>query len=271
MEFVEKFTPSHPLLAQKVASIVFWRRTQDEKKSLIFLPNNICGFGFTLSGNLLVKKETDYKKMPSYGTRNTLNRPSEIFTQGDFFNVSIRLVIPNGLSLFTRIPMHQIYENDSFSLTDIFNPFDTQLIAEQLYEASSDQIRASILESFLLSKIVNPAPKVFIAITETIHNLKGYITVFELAKKFEVSERTIHRYFNKYVGVNPNEYINLIRFRSVIDLTQNSKNTLLSHALDVGYYDQSHFIKHFKEFSTVTPSEFFKAKPHNSLSDFYNI
>jgi AraC-like DNA-binding protein len=219
----------------------------------------------------LVKKDGDFKKMPEFGTRNTIGKPSEVTTEGDFFNVSVRLVIPNGLSLFTKIPMNLIYENDAFSLTDIFDHSEIQCIAEQLSNAKWDIERVNIVESFLLSKIINPASQVFICITDTIHDLKGFTTVSELAQKFKISERTIHRYFNKYVGVNPNEYINLTRFRSVIHLTNTSQNSLLSHALEVGYYDQSHFIKHFKEFSTVTPKQFFDLKHSNSLSDFYNI
>jgi AraC-like DNA-binding protein len=271
MESVKKYIPSHPLLRQKIAAIVFWRRSADEITSSVFLPNNICGFGFTLSGDLLVKNTSDFQIMPQYGTRNTLNKPSEIKTQGDFFNVSLRLVIPNGLSLFTKIPMDRIYEDDAISLTDIFKPFEIVLLAEKLAEAKTDEHRVALLENFLLTKINCSTPTVFEFIIEAIHLANGFISVQQLAKQFVLSERTIHRYFNKYIGVNPNEYINLIRFRSVITLTQNSSESLLNHALDVGYYDQSHFIKHFKEFSTVTPKQFFAVKNSNSLSDFYNI
>lgn len=271
MESVQKYIPSHPLLRQKIAAIVFWRRSANEISSSVFLPNNICGFGFTISGELFVKNDSDFKLMPQFGTRNTLNKPSEIMTSGDFFNISLRLVIPNGLSLFTKIPMHKIYEEEAISLTDIFKPFEIVFLGEKLAEAKTDEKRLEILEFFLLSKINFTSPRIFAEIVQKIHFTNGYITVQELARLFVISERTINRYFNIYVGVNPNEYINLIRFRSVISLTQNSPNSVLHHALDVGYYDQSHFIKHFKEFSTVTPKQFFDLNNSSILSDFYNI
>ena len=270
MESVDKYIPSHPLLKQKVASIVFWRRTEDEKNPAVFLPNNICGFGFTLSGSLLVKNDEEFQEMPAFGTRNTLQKPSEILTKGDFLNISVRLVIPNGLSLFTKIPMHLVYEKEAFSLTDIFNENEINSLVEKLYEAKTDSQKVVVLESFIVDKIINPMPEIFIGIITSIHLSKGHITVSQLSKQFYVSERSINRYFNKYVGINPNVYINLIRFRAVIDL-QNTNSNILHHALDVGYYDQSHFIKHFKEFSTVTPSQFFSLNSDNSLSDFYNI
>jgi hypothetical protein len=35
----------------------------------VFSPNNISTFGFTLSGDLLVKNKTDFQKMPAFGTK----------------------------------------------------------------------------------------------------------------------------------------------------------------------------------------------------------
>lgn len=209
-------------------------------------------------------------QMPSFGTRNTLNKPSKIITQGDFFNVSVRLVIPNGLSLFTKIPMFEVYQEDGFPLENMYKSSELELISEQLSEACNNEKRAEILEGFLVHKMLQSLPEIYRYIVEHIHRGKGFVTVQELAQKFEISERSIHRYFNKFVGVGPNEYINLIRFRSVIDAPINSSKEILSQALEVGYYDQSHFIKHFKGFSTLTPTEFFKANS-SSLSDFYNI
>ncbi len=270
MESVEKLAPKNPLLKNKVACFVFWKRDRNFSDGTIFLPNNICGLGFTLSGKLLVQKGDEMTQMPSFGTRNTLNKPSKIITEGDFFNVSVRLVIPNGLSLFTKIPMFEVYQEEGFPLEYMYNSSELALVSEQLSEAQSNEKKAEILENFLVSKMMQSVPKIFAYLVDTIHQSKGFTTVHQLAHKFEVSERSIHRYFNKYVGVGANEYINLIRFRSVIDAPLNSSKEILRQALEVGYYDQSHFIKHFKVFSTLTPSEFF-GKNSNQLSDFYNI
>lgn len=96
MESIVSYKPSNPLLIDKVSSIVFWRRSADFNNSTILLPNNICGFGFTLSGDLFVKNNSDFQIMPSFGARNTIiKKPSEIKTSGDFLNtgVSPKIVI----------------------------------------------------------------------------------------------------------------------------------------------------------------------------------
>lgn len=271
MESIISYNVSNPLLIDKISSIVFWRRSANYIESTIFLPNNICGFGFTLSGNLLVKNETDFQIMPAFGTRNTLSKPSEIKTSGDFLNISVRLAIPNGLSLFTKIPMNVVYEEDAISLNDIFSSQEINNLVDWLLHTDSDEEKIKVLELFLVSKLTVCHPPLFIALVTKIHDVKGRCSVTQLASLFSISERTIHRLFNKFVGVNPLHYIHLIRFRTLLNISLNPNADLISDWVDVGYYDQSHFIKHFKAFSTQTPAQFFGKNSFNKVSDFYNL
>jgi AraC-like DNA-binding protein len=271
MESIDKYLPEHPILKPLIASIIFWRRSATNERTEIFLPNNVCGTGITLSGNLLVKYDGVFIEMPVFGTRNTLDAVSEIKTTGDFFNISIRLVIPKGLCLFTRLSMDEVYKDQYFSMEAIFGNNAVIEITEKMQAASDDKSRQRILESFLVDNIVNQLPEKFSSIIQCVHNSKGLVSINYLAKQFSLSERTINRYFNQYVGINPNHYINLIRFRSVIKLFDQGKIDFHKSPLDLGYYDQSHFIKHFKSFSHLTPSQFFQLKQQQGLSDFYNI
>jgi AraC-like DNA-binding protein len=271
MESIASYKATNPLLKDKISSIVFWRRPASFNESIIFLPNNICGFGFTLSGDLLVKNKTDFQKMPAFGARNTLIKPSEIKTSGDFLNISVRFTIPNGLSLFTKIPMSSIYQEDATSLNDIFSNQEINDIVESLFETTNDKEKLKVLELFLVSKLIVCHPPLFLELITKIHDSKGECRVAQLATFFSVSERTINRLFNKLVGVNPVNYINLIRFRNVLQLSSRTKADLLSNALDAGYYDQSHFIKQFKTFSTFTPLQFLETNSFEKVSDFYNI
>ena len=271
MKSIVSYNVSNPLLVDKISSIVFWRRSANYNESTVFLPNNICGLGFTLMGDLLVKNKADFLIMPKYGTRNTLIKPSEIKTSGEFLNISVRLTIPNGLSLFTNIPMNIVYNEYATSLYDIFTKQEINDLVDSLLEAPTDQKKIQVLELFLVSKLFNCHPPIFVAIINKIHFTKGHCNVAQMASFFSVSERTIHRLFNKFVGINPISYINLIKFRNVLQHSSIHKNKLLSAALDAGYYDQSHFIKHFKAFSTFTPAQFFGSKSLDKVSDFYNL
>lgn len=270
MQSIKKIKPHHPLLLGKVEAIIFWRRSNKLTASELFLPNNICGLGFTLSGELYVKYNNEFVLMPVFGTRNTLEKPSEIKTTGDFLNISIRLALPTTISIFTKVPLNELYENSYFSLTDIFSEMETSLVIEQLLEKDSDEEKQTVMENFLVKKLIENTNFKLSEIINFIHSANGNISVYDLSKLFTISERTIHRYFNRYVGINPIHYINLIKFRSIINLSQSQNLNLLDEALQVGYYDQSHFIKHFKGFTSLTPKQFFELKNITVLSDFYN-
>jgi hypothetical protein len=120
----------------------------------VFLPNNICGLGFTLMGDLLVKNKADFLIMPKYGTRNTLIKPSEIKTSGEFLNISVRLTIPNGLSLFTNIPMNIVYNEYATSLYDIFTKQEINDLVDSLLEAPTDQKKNSGTRTIFSVKVI---------------------------------------------------------------------------------------------------------------------
>ena len=254
-----------------IASIVIWRRSAHNNSVTSFLPNNICGIGFTLSGDLYVKKESSFQKMPLWGTRNVLQNSSDAKTEGDFLNVSVRFHIPYGLGLFTDIPANLIYKEDAFSLEHIFNNEELEIITEALFTAISDSEMVSVLESFILDKILYTLPPQLIPIVNYIHYSKGLTNVSYLASKFYVSERTMNRYFNKYIGISPISYINLIRFRSAMEPANGALLKKFDKAFDLGYYDESHLIKSFRAFTKSTPKKVFSSLQDGILSDFYNF
>ena len=273
METVHTYQPSHPLLKPVLSYIRIWRRDKTDTQAGLFLPHNSSGFGMTLSGSLMVKNHDNFETMPLIGTRDIFRNAKWVKTEGRFLNVSVSFIMPNGLHLFTKIPSDKIYGENAFSLCHMFKRQEIDDLTEQMLEACSDERKVSVLEDFLAAKIIHQSPLVFSHIIQYIHATKGVISLSYLSRNYKLSERTINRYFNKLVGINPTEYIHLIRFRSFIRQAGDSGNheSILSKALHAGFYDQSHFIRQFKKFSSVTPYRFFKGKENLSVSDFYNF
>jgi len=271
MESIVKYPAQHPLLKQVVQFYVFWRRDKEETGSQLFLPHNVGGFGFTLKGKMLADYNGTFKALPAIGTRNILESPVNLKTEGDFFNVSVRMV-PHGLSFFSKVPMNYVLSEDAVSMYELFTEQEFAELVEKLHTCPDDKRRVLLIESFLLKKISVPANHDFNAALKLIHASKGAVNVSNISKRLNVSEKSLNRYFNRYIGVNPITYINLIRFRTVVDGMNRSDNTqdLLQFAFDAGYYDQAHFIKRFKQFSNHTPGDFLFEKDKNRVSDFYN-
>ncbi len=69
------------------------------------------------------------------------------------------------------------------------------------------------------------------------------------------SERYIQKLFLDNVGITPKSFSNIHRFNKSLQLIQTADLPLTSIAYDCGYYDQAHFIKEFKKFTGLTPSE----------------
>ncbi len=73
-----------------------------------------------------------------------------------------------------------------------------------------------------------------------------------------LSSRQLRRIFNFYIGTTPKEFSNVVRFQYILNATP-SKQTLKNDKLylDLGFFDQAHFIKSFKSFYGITPSKAF--------------
>ncbi|WP_420400273.1 AraC family transcriptional regulator [Flagellimonas sp.] len=73
-----------------------------------------------------------------------------------------------------------------------------------------------------------------------------------------LSPRQLRRIFNFYIGTTAKSFSNVVRFQHILNAkpsTQSLKENKLY--FDVGFFDQAHFIKNFKTFYGVTPSEAF--------------
>lgn len=73
-----------------------------------------------------------------------------------------------------------------------------------------------------------------------------------------LSPRQLRRIFNFYIGTTAKSFSNVVRFQHILN-AKPSKQSLKDNKLyfDVGFFDQAHFIKNFKTYYGVTPSEAF--------------
>ena len=73
-----------------------------------------------------------------------------------------------------------------------------------------------------------------------------------------LSSRQLRRIFNHFIGTTAKSFSNVVRFQHILN-AKPSKQSLKENKIyfDVGFYDQAHFIKNFKTYYGVPPSEAF--------------
>jgi transcriptional regulator GlxA family with amidase domain len=73
-----------------------------------------------------------------------------------------------------------------------------------------------------------------------------------------LSQRQLRRYFEYYIGDSAKTFSQVVRFQNILNAKPSTQSLRESKIFfDLGYYDQAHFIKEFKNFYGVTPSKAF--------------
>lgn len=162
---------------------------------------------------------------------------------------ALSLFFPHSVSEFT---------DTSVDLFDMITHESTRLY-DRLMEQPSLEQKLSVLDSFLVQKIFQSDKKQKqFQLLESLCTQISRQDVFDLEDlsfQYGFSERHIQKLFLQWVGLTPKGFHNVKRFNKSLTLIQ-SKNlsfTAIAHAC--GYYDQAHFIKEFKSFAGLTPSQ----------------
>lgn len=105
----------------------------------------------------------------------------------------------------------------------------------------------------------NPDKNLIEKICEIIKIQEEEISVSEISKTLKSSQRLLQIKFKTATGLTIKKYIQILKFRKSVDQMVHSdleKLKLTDVALYNKYFDQSHFIKKFKDVTKTTPKTF---------------
>ncbi|MFV1885456.1 MAG: DUF6597 domain-containing transcriptional factor [Balneola sp.] len=164
---------------------------------------------------------------------------------------------PHALTCFFGIDMKPLTD-DVLDLDSIlqaeFAPVSEMLLSNNPYSKKID----SLNHLFGGIKINNSKNDL---LTEKALNLifdtNGMIPISELTLRLNINERKLERLFSHYIGLSPKFYARIIRFNYIFQLIQKQQLSWSEVAQLSGYYDQSHFISNFQEFTGEDPSSYF--------------
>lgn len=175
---------------------------------------------------------------------------------------------PAGAFPIGRFSMHELTD-EVIGIDNIFGSAGFEL-EDVVNEAGSFQERIAVFEAFFLKRLAAQRQEDNLAFyaANMIVGSGGTISVSKLGKTLGVAERRLERRFKSRIGVSPKMLARIVRFQNVVKSIQKSESaTMLDAALDFGYFDQSHMIREFKEFSGETPLAYFE-RTHR-ISDIF--
>lgn len=228
---------------------------KNEMEMQIF-PSPSISFNHIIKGNIwMIKRDGSRVNLP----KATVFGISQKFLQFVFSAQTTLLITifnPGCASSFISKPIHSF--SGTFLPLDYF--FDSQKIEslnQRLAQQSSHLKTLQVLEHFLISeKTSRFMPPLIKDSILRINDKKGLVSIKDLSNEIHVSRDSFEKHFRANVGVTPKQYCKIVRFRSLFEEAQ-VEQSLTELGLNVGYYDQSHFIRDFKSFTGILPSDFF--------------
>lgn len=184
-------------------------------------------------------------------------RYTEFPLENSFNYIGIRF-LPTMFPQFFKINAAEL--SNCFQYLNQVVPKVSAFISDNFNDKQSvDEIR-DLLDTYFLK---------LLATTNFVSDQRLYRAIKIILKNFGVldverdldtgiSPRQLRRLFEYYVGDTPKTFSRVVRFQNVLK-AKPSQQSLRQNKLffDIGYYDQAHFIKEFKNFYGVTPNKAF--------------
>lgn len=178
---------------------------------------------------------------------------------------------PSAMYALTGTDMHH-FADDIIPIEDVWPKAEVRALCEKLNACWEGQSLIDTLEAYLLQKLQQYeflAKDRRILIAATGMEKQQLVAVGQIMELTCLSERSLERHFKQRMGISPKTYLRICRFNAVKSrLEQDPTCSWQELAFTSGYYDQSHFIKEFKQFAGKTPSEYLAGLQTNAPSMF---
>ncbi|MFL9843844.1 helix-turn-helix domain-containing protein [Flavobacterium rhizosphaerae] len=177
---------------------------------------------------------------------------AKVDLSGPFNKIGI-VFNPAGINHFLKKPLGTYTFNPPF---DYFDHFGNMLhkVLGQVYAEQDAEKKGEMLDVFFESIYNGFEEPIAKAALMQVLNSNGTVKVEELSEKTGINRKTLLRLFKKHFCASVEEYKKMVMFRNALNYSQQHDDASLTDvALYNLYYDQAHFIKHFKSVTRQSP------------------
>lgn len=253
-----------PKKLKGIASLI-WELRTDIPQNWVFLPEHNIDLAFNLS--LPWHIHSDYYKSRSFNPTKEFcflaglhTKPLTVaFTHCHVFGIRLNTI---AASLLFGLPCKEL-KNWAVEGNLLFKD-KMNYMQDKVCSMPDFNQRAVWLEEFIYS-CISYTPDLSLAMK--ISSVVDDISMNKLEGKFKKVEdytgySRMHtlRIFKKWLGTSPSEALAFRRFEHSLQEIHNSSESLTQIGLNCGFYDQAHFIRVFKQFAQMTPSQYLSQK-----------
>lgn len=199
-----------------------------------------------------------------------VNFPAHIVSDDDT-EMIVAVFYPHTIGRFIATPPSEFY-NSEISGFDLGNR-NLNSLANTILDCDDTSRAVRMIEAWLLSRLsrqgveLSYQPRIGYAVTRLMADPSTPVT--QLADGACLSPRQFRRVFYSQVGMPPKEYARIVRFQKSMWLLQCGKHEYADIAYSCGYSDQAHFIREFRQFSSLTPKQLVEYQlPYSDLYTF---
>jgi len=218
--------------------------------------NPTGGYGISFNfGNKLLVDDQNLNESVFLDGANTISRKVGFVGQVELLGIRFR---EGSAYPFLGIPLNELRNETAFLTTDKIKLLS---LHAQLGELRTLSQRIQLIEEWLVDRLALGLTQTDIipASLEMLRNGEMGLKIPNLASKLGIGQRQLERLYQVQVGMTPKQYFQLHR----VDLARQAlkhltERTTTNLALQLGYYDQAHFIREFKETLHLTPYAYMK-------------
>jgi len=259
----------------KYISYYYFHSSKEESynKSFEFYPNYKHALTAYKNSQITIQNKgtlitpTEKSNIPVLYSINK-NRNFKVEINGSFQKIGV-VFNPLGINHFIDKDLEEIFSGEINNFT-YFEEELNKVLKKVFYEDKTDK-KVKLLDDFFEKKYVGFSENSLQKAIQEIITSHGTTQVTELSKKINVNRRTLLRLFKKHTTLTIKEYQKLVRFRQAFNYFNENKKeiNLTDVALYSMYYDQAHFIKHFKSITKETPKTLLYKISHIGKEDTY--
>ncbi|MBB3749517.1 AraC-like DNA-binding protein [Mycolicibacterium sp. BK634] len=159
---------------------------------------------------------------------------------------------PAGARPFLRLPLGDLQDR-CVGIDEVWGK-SARALREQLTQTRSAAGRVALLEEFLLCRMEIQHSRIPGLLTNL--DTDPSVTVAEVCTLTGLSPKRLSALFGAEVGLTPKTYLRVRRLQAALRRLEAGTHLGADIAAELGYFDQAHFVRDFRSFTSITPSQY---------------